>query len=848
MKARKLIALTCVFWALETPVGAQSCGVSESGDVYTVFVGEDEAYVLGTDDMTVLRDGNKTLVKIGPGCLYSTSDIVDWTGATILSNGYCEVDSHGALGSADGALTIENGASLVVATPAGTYSALQQKFVRVKGLGFNGGSAIINRRGGGSKALGNIMFDADSTIGPGVGFCYYTCELSGHTVRIVAENPFTFSNPSTAVMFMLETVQGPGKFIVSSGATLQVGNGCKFSSQAEIELTDGATLSFENMVGTNCQSPVYVDGSATLYSWWAEGGRNNDWQGPVIIRRGRLDVTFGAVETPCVLARGVKGAGKLRIAGGTLTLGAADGPLMGLELAEDGKLVLPADGVLTVQRLEVDGVSYPEGSYGAGDIASILSGSVKVDPKAIVVEDNAQAAEYAIGLKSTGVSSCKLSADGRVDLVCEGGEATVPVFLTGVSNLLKQAYVRFDASDTYGSVLLQEGETDSEGHPCFYCWCNANVDGPASAKADTSIGSPFAYCWEIGTSGKTVSTSTSLRAFSCGGITRTWAYFGAFSTAQGGGNTGPAVEPTASAMHIWGSPKMSEIHVVHADTRVGAAYGTSRNVILGRDKVSASPEYVPGNRGSNGSLFSQNKGETEAFRDGGVWVDNKVSDSAYVPAVDDVHVYSFVPTTPQYRQFNTIAADCGWYYGGERIGEIILYWDANAEVDRARIDAFLLKKWKGIGVGETVSLGSLSVSGGATVSFTNATEDTGCTLVAEMLGGGGRIMVPAQTTLCVSNLAFSVRSRQSVDRLAVGGAFSLAPAGTLRIDSQVEVNLASGSYTLLDAGTNDLEGAFSDWTVQLPPDMQRHCVAKVTSQGGKLLLELVRDGMLLIVR
>ena len=295
-----------------------------------------------------------------------------------------------------------------------------------------------------------------------------------------------------------------------------------------------------------------------------------------------------------------------------------------------------------------------------------------------------------------------------------------------------------------------------------------------------------------------------------------------------------------------------EYHVVFGDAHPNPT-NANRMAIFGRGNcfTYSDPDYMPGRRGADGKLFAQKNATTDAFRDGRIWADNVATNSTYTPDWGDVHVYTVIPTNAfmgtthaNYNRLAMIGVDSYARYGGARYGELLVYSGAtNTAAERLRIDAYLMRKWVGKGLGAEMTFDTVTLTNNATLSMScPAYADIGSCYRIGTLKGDGVLSVDAKDALVVENLAFAFTDRESCESISTSAPLTLADTGTITIALPGGRSPKKGAYTLFTAPNAANIEALDAWTVVCPEKSVR------VKRVGHALTADVSSGCVIIMR
>ncbi len=179
----------------------------------------------------------------------------------------------------------------------------------------------------------------------------------------------------------------------------------------------------------------------------------------------------------------------------------------------------------------------------------------------------------------------------------------------------------------------------------------------------------------------------------------------------------------------------------------------------------------------------------------------------------------------------------GYYIGGSKISECILYPQMLSRQTVEAVEAYLREKWLGVETPgyRATRAKSVAVASGATLDLRGGSVAT-----AALSGGGSVAGAVALDDGAV--MTFHVEENGSIAALDVSGVLSAAGSGTARFTGSVK-RLESGSHVLMTAGA--FSGDFSGWTCQFEGAPNLSGVLAV--EGDNLVLRLFRPGMVIYV-
>ena len=349
--------------------------------------------------------------------------------------------------------------------------------------------------------------------------------------------------------------------------------------------------------------------------------------------------------------------------------------------------------------------------------------------------------------------------------------------------------------------------------------------------------------------------------------------FGEYYNYEQLGITDSVPTNTASGMDLpRTSPALQEFYVVHADTDHwnGAGNANNYNGILGFvDWASGngSDDY-PFIRSSRSPFIASHS--TASLWGGTVLVNGAVSSPSYGPTLRQLNVYTVSASAQITKPQWALARRMNSQWGGQVLGEVILFQTANTAERRNAITAMLLNKWRGQAsqtpLTSSWTLGSVSVANGSSLTVTSS---EGFAYTATSLGGNGTVtsvcpILGVQSlaagspnvggTLAVSsdvtvadNAVFDVYigADGSVGSIAVTGKLTVGGSATVRVHIPEGVRPAFGVYDILTA--TQIEGFNGGWTAEVAEGTLRGTVSVgCDAATGKIRLNVNPSGMVII--
>ena len=295
--------------------------------------------------------------------------------------------------------------------------------------------------------------------------------------------------------------------------------------------------------------------------------------------------------------------------------------------------------------------------------------------------------------------------------------------------------------------------------------------------------------------------------------------------------------PTTNGMHsvfaVWGSRNGGGSGIFGTGgsaynqgmglTRGGSAFGASKDDPILRSGASY---HYPG--------FGGDYAYASRF-----YLNGEAKDPAVVGFSGGYDIVSLVT----YNAFGMSALSSGGlyhqYYGGEEIGELIVYERALSEEEAKKVEAYLRKKWYGAETAGYLApvADSVAVEAGATLSLRGAAPLTASTLAGAGTVDGSVVGAGA------AELVVTVNEDGTVSKLTVTGDADLSSGCTVRFDGAVD-RLAAGDFVILQASGDLSVGELAvDRT-----GVRKSRFCSLTVQGGNLVLNVTKSGLSVIIR
>ena len=181
----------------------------------------------------------------------------------------------------------------------------------------------------------------------------------------------------------------------------------------------------------------------------------------------------------------------------------------------------------------------------------------------------------------------------------------------------------------------------------------------------------------------------------------------------------------------------------------------------------------------------------------------------------------------------------GYYAGGQRFAEYILYPQMLSRSEVEAVEAYLREKWFGI---ETpgylpTRAKSIAVDDGAALQLKGGAVETAAFVCSGRIEGGVSLVENAVLTAVVG-------ADGVVGASVVTGTFDLSRGGTVSVTGSLEA-LVPGRYVIVDAG-GLATGSSAQWNCVF--DKAADFKGKLAVVDGKLMLKISKAGFTVIVR
>ena len=854
---------------------------------YWINVPKGETDALNAADVAVLVPASGVqpeLWKIGEGTLEmatneTTEAFVNYNADIYVTNGLMKVLSEYGLGNYTTGNAGENsqtfvwpGAALDSAyqRPEPPNSAsigiTQREMIHVAGTGY-GSYGALNESVGNHIMLGKVTLDDDAKLGltgKTLQIRYHKLDFNGH--QITSGGNLGFGSLPLANVPEVPLVISTGHTLSFTGTGMnstETGHWIRFENDA-IFSWDGIT-SATYYWGLDFVSNGTIRVANTTSS--ATAAATNTWNGPISVGPGgTLTIWFSKPNYTMTLNKPVTGGGTLNLPyDGTLILGAASHRIRRLELPAEGrKIALPEGFVLPVQELSLGKRDQPEGDYTSANCANIVSGTVRVSRDALVYESGVTVGDDYDLSASSSVESPAVVKDGSGNCsMTVAGNALAEFSFTGLNTLLGKARFHVDATAAESFTFVSEATwLSTNGLKGVTKWQNlgkANLYFSNFPLTSTSTNPNNKH------QSRYVSAYPTLQDYTVNGVTRTYVDMGEIDgktdTSETCYDNWWSDSPTAAGMQGTAIDSATttlaglEYHTVFGDAHPNPT-NSNRMCLFGRTNCAAGgenvPEYLPGRRGKDGMLFAEKENVTTAFSRGHIWADNVSTNYTYTPEWGDVHVYTVIPTNAfvgethsDFLGVSTIGVDSYARYGGARYGEMLVYSGAtNTAAERARIDAYLMKKWTGRGVGAEMTLETVTLKNGADLSLGCAEyADVGVGYRIGTLQGCGTLAVGEKDALFVANLSFAFADRDTCDSLSTDAAVTLSAAGAVTVTLPNGSRPRPGSYKLFEGPNATNAAALDGWTLVCDDPL-----VTLRRDGNVLYADVAKKGLTILVR
>ncbi len=329
---------------------------------------------------------------------------------------------------------------------------------------------------------------------------------------------------------------------------------------------------------------------------------------------------------------------------------------------------------------------------------------------------------------------------------------------------------------------------------------------------------------------------------------------------------------TAAGMVFANTPSpLQEFYVVHADTdHMNGAGKSNYNGILGFSSwadPAIYPDAFPFMRIGRSPIIDANG--TTSLRSGYIGVNGETRSSSYGPTLRQLNVYT-VSASQQISKDWALAKRMSSQWGGQVLGEVILFNEANTEARRNAITAMLCNKWRAEGtpVVPSWTFGSLAVSEGSSLTVGGskgfaytATTISGLGSIASgpdlvgvenvVLGSEGKtgtLSFAGDVTIATNaHVDVYVDADARVSNMAVTGRLAFGGPCAVSLHLPAGVRVPVGEYPLFTA-TKGIEGFAVRWTVAKPAGFKDSAKIVYDAEGKSVLLRIYLDGLSVMIR
>ena len=318
---------------------------------------------------------------------------------------------------------------------------------------------------------------------------------------------------------------------------------------------------------------------------------------------------------------------------------------------------------------------------------------------------------------------------------------------------------------------------------------------------------------------------------------------------------------------------LQEFYIVHADIDHwegdGAGHNNNYCGILGY-YGSGGPDGTqhPFLRASKSPVISDVG--NRLIRGGYIGVNGETKNANYSPTFKQLNVYA-ISAAGQVSNKWCLAHRGNTQWGGQVLGEVILFQTTNTVERRNAITSMLLNKWRGqesqTPLTSSWTLGSLSVANGSSLTV-NAVEGFAYTatnllgngsifsacpilgvqrLAAGTAGVGGTLSVAADVTLADNAvLDVYVGEDGNVGKVAITGTLTVGGSGTVVVHVPEGVMPDFGSYDIVTA--TQFAGVLGNWTLDASAITRGSVSLGYDAQRGAILLNIRPTGTILVFR
>ena len=327
---------------------------------------------------------------------------------------------------------------------------------------------------------------------------------------------------------------------------------------------------------------------------------------------------------------------------------------------------------------------------------------------------------------------------------------------------------------------------------------------------------------------------------------------------------------TATAMNFANAmTAMEEFYVVHADTDHWNGSGKNNYTgILGYSAFQSN--NYPFLRSAQSPIIGHIGEANGRLRNGYIGVNGSQSDYNYAPTLKQLNVYTF-QSDGQVTQKWSLAQRQGYQWGGQVLGEVIMFQNANSEARRNAITTMLCNKWRaqGMPVASSWTLGSVTVAEGATL---NVGGSKGFAYTATTLSGLGTITsgpeilgvahIAAGSADAVGTLSVAADVTTAADavmdvyfdgdgqpgKVEITGKLTLGGSGSVVLHVPDGVRVEYGEYEIATATSIAVADPSASLTLDASALARGLAKVHVDLETGKVLLRFQPAGMTIIIR
>ena len=443
------------------------------------------------------------------------------------------------------------------------------------------------------------------------------------------------------------------------------------------------------------------------------------------------------------------------------------------------------------------GETHPDAKAWTGDLAFGTGADAKIDSDGDLALRSVSVTGASLEKAGAGKLTISAVSSNVTSVVVSGGEFSSNMAAFGD---FADAFAHFDASDTGSFEMTPNGD----GTYSVTRWYDVRRNG-VYADADLT------HC----RANPIYNTAAATGLASGAGL----GYVDFGPASKDSGNS--ATNDQSSAM-LWNvtATNVVEVHLVYADNAYFVDSGESADPVA----------YWGGNR-TDHCGFRRKYSEVLIYKgDNNMMCDcryNNESKDAHYKKPSGFGVVSLVVTnsydaTRSAGRINSLAQNSCISFGGCRVAEVVVYERELSPESRAAVDAYLMKKWLGIGGDASYMQGpAVSVASGATAR----------------LGG--------MEFADLASLTVDVDASGVAGTLKVDGVFHAPAAFTLTVNLASMYKLGGRSFKLIDADGIADAANVSGWTVSVVGATSEHRV--FIDADGDVSIEFRKKGSMLVV-